>query len=66
METLEPIQFLDKTKSLRKSPFKLLNKPTEVTCELLTQDGKNFRTLKSFDSILSQRIFAPPSLSIIH
>ena len=32
------VQFLDKQKPLGNGPFKIFNKPTVVTYELLTQD----------------------------
>ena len=38
------VQFPDKLKPLRNGPFKLLNKPTEVTYELVTSDGKIIHT----------------------
>ena len=37
------VHFSDKLKKLREGPFKVFNKPTKVTHELLTQDGKTFQ-----------------------
>ena len=47
----EAVQFLDKLNQLRSGPFKIVNKPTEVTYEILTQNGRTIHTQKkSFDS----------------
>ena len=40
------VQFPDKLKTLRNARFKIINKHTEVTLELLPQDGKTFHTHK--------------------
>ena len=38
------VQLTKKLKPLRIGPFMTINKPTEVTYELLTQEGKTFHT----------------------
>ena len=38
------VQFSDKLKPLRNGPFKIINKPTDVTYELLTSEGFTFHT----------------------
>ena len=43
---LTAVHFLDKLKLFRIGPFKIINKPTEVTYELLTQDVEIFHTHK--------------------
>ena len=40
----EVVQFSDELKPLRDGPFKIVNQPTEVTYEFLTQDGLTFHT----------------------
>ena len=43
-QNFKAVQFPDKLKSLRKGALKIVNKPTEVKCELSAQDGKTFHT----------------------
>ena len=40
----KPVQFFDKLKPNLSGPFKFIRKPTEVTYELLTRNGKTFHT----------------------
>ena len=48
------VQLSDKLQPLRDGPFKVVNKRTEVTCELSTQKAKKTsRRSKSIDSLLS-------------
>ena len=41
-EPFKVVQFFDELKPFRNSPFKAIKKPTDVTYELLKQDGKKF------------------------
>ena len=41
------VRFSDKLKHLQNGPSKIINKPTEVMYELLTQGGKTFNTYQN-------------------
>ena len=42
--SFEVVHFLDKLKPIRNGSFKISNKPTDVTYDFLTEDGKIFHT----------------------
>ena len=55
---VKAFQICEKLKTIRKGPFKIVNKPTDLTLDCSTKDGYISNSLKLFGYIIAERTFS--------